>query len=58
METYNKIRKWIAAITLMVWFGFTLRLCGLRPFTLEYEIIAIPAAFGFMWIVEKLDKIK
>ena len=52
-----KIRKWIAAITLMVWFGFTLRLCGLRPFTLEYEIIAIPAAFGFMRIVEKLDKI-
>lgn len=56
METYNKIRKWIAAITLMIWFGFTLLLCGLKPFTLEYEILCIPAAFGFVWIVENIDK--
>jgi hypothetical protein len=56
METYNKIRKWIAAITLMIWFGFTLLLCGSKPFTLEYEILCIPAAFGFGWIVENIDK--
>lgn len=58
MEAYNEIRKWIAFLTLCIWFGSTLRLCGLRQFTLEYEIISIPAVFGFMWIVEKLDKIK
>ena len=57
MEIYNKIKKWIAFLTLCVWFGATLRLCGLKPFTLEYEILCIPVAFGFMWIVEKIDKL-
>ena len=57
MKVWNNIKKWMAAITLMIWFGFTLRICGLKPFTLEYEMLSIPAVFGFMWIVEKLDKL-
>lgn len=56
MKIWNKIKKWMAFFTLAVWFGFTL--CGLKPSTLEYEILNIPSLFGFMWIVEKLDKIK
>lgn len=58
MKIWNKIKKWMAFFTLAVWFGFTLCLCGLKPSTLEYEILNIPSIFGFMWIVEKLDKIK
>lgn len=57
MEVWNKIKKWMAAITLMIWFGFTLRLCGLKPFTLEYEMLIFFSIFGIMWIVEKLDKL-
>lgn len=57
MKVWNKIKKWMAAFTLMVWFSFTLCLCGFKPSTLEYEILIIPSIFGFMWIVEKLDKI-
>lgn len=57
MKVWNKIKKWMAAFTLMVWFSFTLCLCGFKPSTLEYEILMIPSIFGFMWIVEKLDEI-
>lgn len=57
MKVWNNIKKWMAAITLMIWFGFTLRLCGLKPFTLEYEMLIFFSIFGIMWIVEKLDKL-